>query len=218
MNDSNFDFYLEEYRQVRENIRLLCKGIGQFSLTAIIASISLISAISIFIFKPEFNIKGQLYFIPVLFFLFPPLILINILKILSSHRRDIHRMGSYLQIIVEETNFNMLGWESHVNKLRKEIMHDNKYLRGESFDFIPWLFWVIFGVSVLLALTYVLFNIKLFTSNYIQCLIFIIFILGVLLEYIYLRKFHKEFKYFSDGIRKEYLKIWKQIISEKGKV
>ena len=195
MEQERIKFMLEEYKELRNEIMFLEKSIGQFSLAAIIASISLLSAIGAIFFRIELDQLRNLPPIAPYFFLFPPLILISVLFILGSHRRDIHRLGTYLQVFIEENIFGD-GWEVRLDRFRQ-------INEGESLDHVPKVFWVVYFLSVGLFF----FTIYYENFNYYKML----HILIPMLEGIFLYLADKKFQSSSISIRAKYLKDWKKL-------
>lgn len=195
MEQERINYLLEEFKELRKEIMFLEKSVGQYSIAAIIASISLLSGVGAIIFKSDFNYINNSFPIVPYFFLFPPLILVSILLILSSHRRDIHRIGTYIQVFIEENIFGD-GWEVRLNQFRK-------INEGESLDHIPKVFWVIYLLSV--ALFLFAFNCDNF-NNYKMLHFLVPAIEGFCL---YLAE--KNFKDSSIQIRDKYINNWKKV-------
>jgi len=193
MEKNTISYYLEEYKALRNEIMFLEKSIGQFFLAAIIADISLISAIGSIFFKLKieaFSIVGAY------FFLFPPLILISVLYIISSHRKDIHRIGTYIQVFYEENIFAK-GWESRLSKFRD-------INKGESLDYIPLVFFVIFLISI------IIFMFILYYEEICIWYKLLHFFLPAL-EGFFLYKGYRNFCSSSIPIRNKYYEDWKSI-------
>ena len=82
-------FSIEEYKQLREEIRQRDSSMTKIFLTGLIANISLISAISAFYFKmfsdSSSSLSAQLSY----FFLAPLLLIIALLSMINAHRQGV---------------------------------------------------------------------------------------------------------------------------------
>jgi len=191
------DFQLEEYKQIRDDITDLERAMTQLFAVAVATSVTILSAVGAFFFKIEPEVLEKLSAAYAYPFLGPEAILIPILFLLVSHRRDIHRFGTYLLVFYEEHDFGPM-WEIKVTRFREKK-------KGESLDVLPVTFWGIYVISVI-GFIYALSKV---TDINCQTALFpgsLIIVTLVLMAY-----GHYKFRHASTTIRDDYYKIWKEI-------
>lgn len=117
------NFKLEEFKQLRKDITQRDSSMTQLFLTGLVASVTLLSAISVFFFNmyTKYPSVDLCYF-----FLAPIIVIIPITSIIDSHRRDIRRMGSYIKVFYEDQGFGPTWETAHdqITLLDKEEGHD----------------------------------------------------------------------------------------------
>jgi hypothetical protein len=127
-------FSIEEYKELRAEIRQRESNMTQFLVVGLVANVTLISGVTAFYYNMYKNTPNEMFPILSYLFLAPAVIIVPLLLILNSHRRDIRLIGSYIQVFYEETGYGPL-WE---------IAHDkraNYNADREGHDFIPVTFW-----------------------------------------------------------------------------
>jgi hypothetical protein len=188
---------LEEYRALREEMRQRQAAMTQLFLASLVAAVALISGITAFYFNVYTKNPGKIPDHLALILLAPILIIIPILYIIRSHRRDIRRFASYIQVFFEETGCG-LKWETAHDKwtdTRKEEGHDA----------VPWTFWVLGFVC------FGLYWIGLdFSKVSNKCLYVII---PLLVFFIFMLHAHVTYAKSKDKYHRECLKLWRTIQS-----
>jgi hypothetical protein len=131
-------------------------------------------------------------------FLGPLAIIIPVLFVIGSHRRDIHRSGTYIHVFFEYAGIGP-KWETRLSKYR-----DMK--KGESLDRLPRLFWSIFLISVggFIFSLYKIIGICSYSGWLAPIIIIIIGIIFMVLG-------HYQFAKASVEVRHEYYETWKKI-------
>lgn len=194
----------EEYIQVRNEIVSRERTITQLFAVALIASVSILSAVSTFFFKLSPDEVAGVSSEYAYAFLGPLIVIIPILFVLVSHCRDIHRSGTYLHVFFEEANLGPL-WETRLAKFREK----NK---GESLDAIPLTFWAISLFAV------VFFFLALYkVSGFAWNLTWVLAVILVIAALVVLGIGHALFSYASISIRDKYYKSWREIHQQTAK-
>jgi hypothetical protein len=103
-------FKMEEYKDLRADIRQRDTSMTQILLFGLVANVTLISGISAFYFNVYTKSPGDITAKLSYFFLTPVAIIIPILAILNSHRRDIRLFGSYIKVFYEDVGYGPT-WE-----------------------------------------------------------------------------------------------------------
>jgi hypothetical protein len=187
-------FQIEEYKQVRDEIKAREQSINQLFVIGVVASISILSAVSTF-FSKQPPITEPVY---AYVFLSPLAVIIPILYVLISHRRDLHRSGTYLHVFYEEPGLGPM-WETRLAKFRDRQ-------KGESLDAIPWTFWAITVVTVA-GFVFTLNGITSFACNtwWLSATVTV----GSAITF--LINGHAKFAHASVSVRDGYYKHWLQI-------
>lgn len=126
---------IDEYKELRKEITFLADSIGKFYTSSLSVSIALLAGLGAFILKDN-GTNTPLSPVAPYLFLAPPFIAISVLFLLASHRKDLHRVGSYVQVFHEESGAGP-GWECRLMKFRALSE------RLESLDGIPGSFWIV---------------------------------------------------------------------------
>jgi hypothetical protein len=190
-------YRIEEYKQLREEIRQRDSSMTKIFHTGLIANISLVSAISAFYFKMfsdnSFSISVQLSY----FFLAPILLIIALLSMINAHRQDIRKIASYIQIFYEDNNCGPT-WETAHDEM-------TKYNPEEAHDFVPSALWCLFSIcTALFVYTLHLTGKNIISLHLLSLLPFIIVMTATHLRYADSKE-----KYY-----KKYLKEWKEIYKD----
>jgi hypothetical protein len=187
-------FSIEEYKQLREEIRQRDSSMTKIFLTGLIANISLISAISAFYFKmfsdSSSSLSAQLSY----FFLAPLLLIIALLSMINAHRQDIRKIASYLQAFYEDTKCGP-SWETAHNEMAK-------YNPEEAHDFVPSSLWCLFSTCIALFFYSLhLVGINIISVHSLSALPFIMIMTATHLRYLDSKK----------GMYEKYLNVWRAI-------
>lgn len=150
MDSSTQAHRLEEYKQIREEAAARELAINQLFIVTVTASTAILSAVTALFFKIDSEQLSSLSATYAYSFLGPFVLIVPILYVLIEYRRDIHRLGIYLQVFYEQANLGP-KWQTHVEEFRR-------IRRGESLDVLPWVFW---GIAVAAASGFVFALIKI---------------------------------------------------------
>ena len=187
-------YRIEEYKQLREEIRQRDSSMTKIFHTGLIANISLISAISAFYFKMFIDDTSSMSAHFSYFFLAPILLIITLLSMITAHRQDIRKIASYIQVFYEE---NKCGptWETAHNEMAK-------YNPEEAHDFVPSSLWCLFFISIALFIFSLhLTGNKIVSLHTLVPLPFIIVMTGL----------HLRYSDTKESFYKKYLNAWREI-------
>lgn len=198
MDPSVQAYRLEEYKQIREEAAARELAINQLFIVAVTASTAILSAVTALFFKIDSELLSSLSAAYAYSFLGPFALIILILYVLVSHRRDIHRLGTYLQVFYEQANLGP-KWQTHVEEFRK-------IRRGESLDVLPWTFWGI-AVAAMSGFVFALNKISPFGCN----LSWLMATIVLLVAFGFLLVGHAKFWCSSSKIRARYLQDWLRV-------
>lgn len=184
------NYKIEEYKEIRNEIRAREFAIAVFFQIALISSVTILSGVCAFFFNLKPNDSQNVY-VYTYAFLSPIVIMLPIFYLIISHRQDMHRSGTYLQVFFEDKKNGPL-WETRLTKFREKQ-------KNESLNFLPWIFWAIYVISSGLFIT-ALISIPNFNMlNILLLLLFAIFI-GI-----------AHYRYASFKMRQDYYIAWKKI-------
>jgi hypothetical protein len=94
-------FRLEEYKHIFDEIKARERSINQLFVVAVVVSVSILSAVST-LYSRQCAPSTELSPIYAYVFLSPFAVILPILYVLISHRRDLHRSGTYIHVFYEE--------------------------------------------------------------------------------------------------------------------
>jgi len=140
VSESTEKFRIEEYKQIRDEIKAREQTIGQLFTVTVTASAAILSAVAAFIFRSDANALAMLSPAYAYAFLGPHALIVPVLFLLASHRRDIHRSGTYLHVFYEETGAGP-QWETLLAKYRSQRS-------GESLNPLPLTFWALWLLCI----------------------------------------------------------------------
>lgn len=193
MTDSYNEFRIEEYKQVREEINQLDKGISQLLIISLVTSISLLSGIGAFFFKLDATKVTELSPLFGYLFLGSQLIVTSFFPIIISYRKLLHRAGTYIHVFYDEHGVGT-GWEKNVTRFRE-------FEKGESQDYVPLIY---FSVWIFSTLLFYFAVVKMANgSNWNLIAPFIFFIILSILSIAYLKA--------SEKARNKYFGVWKSM-------
>jgi hypothetical protein len=203
MSESIEKFRIEEYKQIRDEIRAREQTIGQLFTVTVTASAAILSAVAAFVFRSDANALAMSSPAYAYAFLGPHALIVPILFSLASHRRDIHRSGTYLHVFYEEAKAGP-QWETLLAKYRS--------LRGgESLNPLPltfWALWILCTVGFLFALSRI---------EPLWCsLQWLIASVVVLVSLCLLLVAHRGFRQAATHVRDDYFSTWRQIQKSEG--
>ena len=133
MADDNIQ--LEEFRLLKEELASRERAMGTLLTFGLVSSVSLLAALLSVAIRDFPAGAGEW---PFAFALLAPLfILVPLTWLLLSHRREIHKIGSYLQAFYDERSFGT-RWEVRIEAFRKH------FERSHTLDAIPALVWAVF--------------------------------------------------------------------------
>lgn len=138
MSQSIEKFRIEEYKQIRDEIKAREQTIGQLFTVTVTASAAILSAVAAFIFRSDANALAMSSPAYAYAFLGPHALIVPVLFLLASHRRDIHRSGTYLHVFYEEAKAGP-QWETLLTKYRSQR-------GGESLNPLPLTFWALWSL------------------------------------------------------------------------
>lgn len=190
-------YRIEEYKQLREEIRQRDSSMTKIFHTGLIANISLVSAISAFFFNMLSDNPSSISVHLSYFFLAPILLIIALLSMITAHRQDIRKIASYIQVFFEE---NKCGptWETSHNEM-------TKYNPEEAHDFVPSALWCLFLICIYLFLYSLHLTVKKMISFHsLSILPFIIVMIAMHLKYSDSKK----------SFYKKYLDVWRKIFCD----
>jgi hypothetical protein len=197
-NASSSVYYrVEEYKQLKEEIRQRDSSMTTLFHTGLIANISLVSAISAFYFKMYSDAPSCVPILLSYFFLAPILLLISLLSMINSHRRDIRKIASYLQAFYEDTQSGPT-WETAHNEMAKLNPE-------EAHDFVPSTLWCLFVICI--SLFY--YTLHLTGQNIVSWHSILPLCFFIPMAAIHLRYFDSKEVYYN-----KYLKAWREIFEK----
>ena len=193
--DSNSILYcIEEYKQLREEIRQRDSSMTKIFLTGLIATISLISAISAFYFRMLIDNSASLSVELSYFFLAPLMLIIAMLSMINAHRQDIRKIASYIQAFYEDTKCGPI-WETAHNEmagLNPEEAH----------DFVPSSLWCLFLICITLFF---------YSLHLVKVEILSVYALPALPFIMVMIAFHLRYMDSKKGMYDKYLDAWRTI-------
>jgi hypothetical protein len=182
---------LEEFKLLKEELAAREKAMGSLTTFATVSSVSLLSAL-IAVGMRDVPTSSREW--PFAFVLLSPLfILLPTTWLLLSHRREIHKIGSYLQAFYDERAFGT-RWEVRVEAFRQH------FERSETLDAVPALIW---AVSALCAVAFGYVCYRLQGPLYVLSFLFI--------PAMALLWFHADWRAAATKDREAYLRIWQRI-------
>jgi hypothetical protein len=186
---------IEEFKLLKEELGDREKAMGSLITFATVSSVSLLSALFAVAMKDNPAPAREW---PFAFSMLTPLfIIIPVCWLLLSHRRSMHKIGSYLQVFYDE---RALGtrWEGRVEAFRQ-------FERGRTLDAVPGLLW---AVSILCATAFGYVCFRLQGPFYV--LLFLLVPLMILLW------FHIKWRTCVSRDRKRFLGTWRRIRDAEG--
>lgn len=182
---------IEEFKVLKEELSDREKAMGSLITFATVSSVSLLSALFAVAMKDNPTPAGEW---PFAFSMLTPLfIIIPVSWLLLSHRRAIHKIGSYLQAFYDE---RALGtrWEVRVEAFRQELG------RSHTLAAVPGLLW---AVSILCAAAFGYVCYRLHGPLYV--LLFLLVPLMILLW------FHIKWRACVSKDKERFLGTWRRI-------
>lgn len=141
-NEERNRFKIGEYKDMRAAMLQRDTSMTQILLIGLVSNVTLVVGISAFYFnvytKSPTDITQNLSY----FFLTPAAVIIPILAILNSHRRDIRLFGSYIFVFYEDAGYGPT-WESSHDR-RADVDKE------EAHDYVPMALWSLLVVCIML--------------------------------------------------------------------
>lgn len=135
VNKDRYSLSREEFVQLHEHIRQSDTVMVQILTVVIVASTTLLSAISAFYFEHYINTDRSINVAISYLFLAPLLIVIPGLAMIRASRRGIYRMGTFIKVFYENSDSGAM-WHRCLD-------HFRRVNKDETMDYVPYAFWMI---------------------------------------------------------------------------